>query len=460
MEKFYAMVPEITLTFFFILYFFEGLLLKNRKLNGITVIIISILTALTLFSFQGKAFNGMFVADNFSQSLKLVFLINLTFSILISLKYEKIKDELFYEYSLLMILSTLAMMLIVSSKDLIPLFLAVELMSLCLYLLAGFGIKDLFSNEASMKYYILGSFASAIFLFGIAGFYGLFGTTDFHGISQILKNQKDITIYHFMGTFAILSALSFKAACAPFHQWSPDVYEGAPTTVTAFMSVGPKAAALAAIGRFIFEALISKPELWLLPISTIALLTMALGNILALRQNNIKRLLAYSSIAHAGYVMLAVLAGSPEGMSSLVFYMIVYAFMNLGAFSVILANPQGEKIEGYNGLYSVNPIIALCMLCFMFSLAGIPPFGGFIAKFLVFKSAIQAGHLLIAVFGILFSILSAYYYLRIVMKMFFVSKEYMETEAFGVPSNLKLVILLNAGFVILFGLIPDFIFAM
>lgn len=458
MERYYPLLPEITLSVFFLFYFVIGLITKKRQIHGLLVLSISVLSTMPLFISYGFAFNEMFIADNFSQTLKLVFLINLFLCTLISLKYEKIQDELFYEYSLLMIISTLAMMLIVSSRDLIPLFLAVELMSLCLYLLAGFGIKDFLSNEASMKYYILGSFASAIFLFGIAAFYGVFGTTDFYGISQILKTQKDITIYHFMGIFAILSALSFKAACAPFHQWSPDVYEGAPTTVTAFMSVGPKAAALAALGRFIFEALISKPELWLIPLSTIAFLTMAIGNILALRQNNIKRLLAYSSIAHAGYVMLAVLAGSPEGLSSLVFYMIVYAFMNLGAFAVVLANPNGEKIEGYEGLYSVNPTVALCMLSFMFSLAGIPPFSGFIAKFLVFKSVIQAGHLLIAVFGILFSILSAYYYLRIVMKMFFTSKEVILIEVLRVPSNLKFAMILNAGLIILLGIMPDFMF--
>lgn len=455
MGQYTALVPEIILSLLFLFYFVVGLIIKNRGINGSIVLAISIVTALTLFYSYGTAFGGMFVADGFSQSLKLVFLINLFLCVLISLRYEKIRDELFYEYSLLMILSTLAMMLIVSSRDLIPLFLSVELMSLGIYLLSGFITKDLRSNEASMKYYILGSFASAIFLFGIATLYGATATTSFSGISETLKNQTSITVYHFAGVFAVLTALSFKAGCAPFHQWSPDVYEGAPTTITAFMSVGPKAAAVGALGRFVFEGLISQPQLWIVPLIFIALLTMAIGNILALRQNNIKRLLAYSSIAHAGYVMLAVLSVTPEGLSSIVFYMLVYAFMNIGAFAVVLALPDGERIEGYRGIYQTSPVIAICMLAFMFSLAGIPPFGGFIAKFLVFKSAIQAGYVPVATVGIIFSILSAYYYLRIVMKMFFSKEEDASIGNANVPTNLNFAILVNALTVLLLGIVPE-----
>ncbi|GLI53659.1 NADH-quinone oxidoreductase subunit N [Thermodesulfovibrio yellowstonii] len=455
MGQYTALVPEIILSVLFLLYFVVGLITKKREINGGIVLAISIITALTLFSSYGTAFGGMFVADSFSQSLKLVFLINLFLCVLISLKYEKIRDELFYEYSLLMILSTLAMMLIVSSRDLIPLFLSVELMSLGVYLLSGFIAKDLRSNEASMKYYILGSFASAIFLFGIAALYGTTGTTNFSAILEALKNQTNLTVYHFAGVFAVLTALSFKAGCAPFHQWSPDVYEGAPTTVTAFMSVGPKAAAVGALGRLIFEGLSTQPQLWLTPLIFIALLTMAIGNILALRQNNIKRLLAYSSIAHAGYVMLAVLSSTPEGLSSIVFYMLVYAFMNIGAFAVVLALPEGERIEGYKGIYHNNPTLAICMLAFMFSLAGIPPFGGFIAKFLVFKAVIQAGYVWVALMGIIFSILSAYYYLRIVVKMFFTSPDTQQLQKYLIPSNLKLAILFNTIFILALGIIPD-----
>lgn len=455
MFQYHVILPEIVLTVLFVFYFLIGLVIKNRQINGVIVLFIAILTILTLPGSNGGAFNNMFQSDSFSQTLKFVFLINLLLCVTISMRYEKIRDSLFYEYSFLMILSTLAMMLIVSSRDFIPLFLSVEFMSLCVYLLSGFSMKDLKSNEASLKYYILGSFASAIFLFGIAVIYAVTGTTSFEGIRESLKSQQEFSIYTFIGVIAIVSALSFKAGCAPFHQWSPDVYEGAPTTVTAFMSVGPKAAAVGALANVIFEALSSKPELWSPPLIFIVLLTMAIGNIFALRQNNIKRLLAYSSIAHAGYVMLAVIACSHEGMNAIAFYMLIYAFMNIGAFAVILAIPDGEKIDGYTGLSFKNFSVALCMLIFLFSLAGIPPFGGFIAKFLVFKSAIQSGYIWVALAGIIFSILSAYYYLKIVVKMFFTSSTEQLQIVQTVPVNLTVTIGINTFLVITLGIFPD-----
>ncbi|WP_460180408.1 NADH-quinone oxidoreductase subunit N [Thermodesulfovibrio sp. TK110] len=457
MAQYLPILPEIVFTVLFIIYFVIGLFIKNRQITGIMVLVISLITSFTLFSADGTAFNNMFVADKFSQSLKLVFLLSLFLCTLISLRYEKIKDYIFYEYSLLMVLSTLAMMLIVSSRDFIPLFLSVEFMSLCVYLLSGFILSDLRSNEASLKYYILGSFASAIFLFGISAIYGVSGTTSFHGMAEVLRNNLDITIYHYMGAIGVIIALAFKAGCAPFHQWSPDVYEGAPTTITAFMSVGPKAAAVGALGRVIFEAFSFTPQLWLAPLVFIGLLTMATGNILALRQNNIKRLLAYSSIAHAGYVMLAVIACSQDGMNSIVFYMMVYAFMNIGAFTVVLALPDGESIEGYRGISFLNPFVSLCMLAFLFSLAGIPPFGGFIAKFLVFKSAIHSGYIWVAIIGILFSILSAYYYLRIAVKMFFSNAQDQIQSKYLFPSNLNIAIALNATLILITGVIPGII---
>ncbi len=455
MDKYLVVLPEIVFIALFLIYFVLGLIIKKRQINGMIVLIIAIVTAFTVFNSYGTTFNNMFVADSFSQSLKLIFLISLFLSTLISLKFEKIKDELFYEYTVLMMISTLAMMFIVSSTDFIPLFLSVELMSLGVYLLAGFVKKDLRSNEASLKYYILGSFASAIFLLGISAIYGVTATTSFSGVSEFLKIHPELTIYHFLGAIGIITALSFKAGCAPFHQWSPDVYQGAPTTITAFMSVGPKAAAVAALTRVTIEAFSFQPQLWIAPLVFIAILTMAIGNILALRQNNLKRLLAYSSIAHAGYVMLAVIACSQEGLNSIVFYMMVYAFMNIGAFSVILALTEGEKIETYSGLSQINIFVALCMLVFMFSLAGIPPFGGFIAKFLVFKSVIQAGYVWVALVGIIFSILSAYYYLRVVVKMFFSQTRLQMQTEYLVQSNLKIAILISMFFIIVTGIIPD-----
>ncbi|GAB6184074.1 NADH-quinone oxidoreductase subunit N [Thermodesulfovibrio hydrogeniphilus] len=453
MSNYNVILPEIVFTALFLIYFVAGLFIKNRTLNSFLVIATAAITAFTLFNFYGEIFNGMFVADQFSQTLKLVSLLSLVLCTVISIRYKEIKDEIFYEYSILMMLSTLAMMLVVSSRDFITLFLSVEFMSLGLYLLAGSAFKDLKSNEASIKYYVLGSFISAFFLFGIAVIYGVTGNTNFISVAKFIEINSSSQYYLIFGVLAIVSALCFKAGCAPFHQWSPDVYEGAPTPVTAFMSVGPKAAAVGAIARVIFEAFKGRLDLWLPFLVFIALLTIAIGNVLALRQKNLKRLLAYSSIAHAGYVMLAVIACSQESLSAISFYMIVYAFMNIGTFATVMAVPDGEKIESYAGLSMSNLYISVCMLFFLFSLAGIPPFGGFVAKFLVFKSIINAGYIWVAVVGIIFSILSAFYYLRIVMKMFFESR--YEAIKLPVHSSFNFTVGVNATVILIAGLIPN-----
>ena len=457
MNKYLPILPEIIFFLLILAYFLIGLFYRKRQLLSVLLISILFITSLFLFEVKGITFNGMFVADNLSQSLKLVFLLSGLLCILISMKYEQIPDVLFYEYGLLLLLSILAMMFIVSSKDFIPLFLSVEFMSLCIYLLSGFVLFDLKSNEAALKYYILGSFTSAIFLFGIAALYGVTGTTSFEGVAEFLKKSTNITFYYYIASIGIITAFAFKAGCAPFHQWSPDVYEGAPTTITAFMSVAPKAAVLGAMGRIIFEAFSPCPQLWVGPLILVAILTMATGNILALRQTNLKRLLAYSSIAHAGYVMLAVLACSYEGLLSIVFYMIVYTFMNLGAFTVILALPEGENLENYQGISMVNLFLSLCMLAFLGSLAGIPPFGGFLAKFLVFKSVIHSGYTWVALIGILFSVLSAYYYLRIAVKMFFIQEKGTKEIRFVIPINLKISLSVNAFCILLTGIIPSLV---
>ncbi len=455
MGNYNVILPEIVFTALFLVCFFAGLFIKDRTANSIFVVATAVVTAITLFKFNfyGETFNGMFVADKFSQTLKLVFLINLFLCTIVSIRYKEIRDEIFYEYSILMMLSTLAMMLVVSSRDFITLFLSVEFMSLGLYLLAGSSFRDLKSNEASVKYYVLGSFISAFFLFGIAIVYGVTGNTDFLSVAKFMEINSSSQYYLVFGVLAIISALCFKAGCAPFHQWSPDVYEGAPTPVTAFMSVGPKAAAVGAIARVIFEAFRARPDLWLPVLVFIALLTIAVGNVLALRQKNLKRLLAYSSIAHAGYVMLAVIACSQESLIAISYYMIVYAFMNIGAFATVMAVPEGEKIESYSGLSISNLYISVCMLFFLFSLTGIPPFGGFVAKFLVFKSIINAGYTWVAVAGVVFSILSAFYYLRIIMKIFFESG--LAVSKLSLHLSFTFTVGVNAIVILIAGLIPN-----
>lgn len=443
--------PELLFIGFTLFYFVLGLWIKKRVVHSLLVIAFSVLTLLTLFQVQGEAFKGMFVADSFSQTLKLVFLINLGICSLLGMNYSQIKDELFYEFNLLLMLSTLGMMFMVSSKELLSLFLSLEFMSLCLYLLAGFVVTDPKTNEASLKYYLLGSMFSALLILGISIFYSIFGGTTFKIIAENLPLMSQHPFYLFTGIILILSAFTFKAGLAPFHQWSPDVYEGAPTPVTAFMSVGPKVAAIGVMASFLTEALSQKPELWIGPLIFVALLTAAIGNILALRQVNLKRLLAYSSIAHAGYLLLAVIACSTSGLKAISFYALVYTFMNLGAFATLISFPQGERINAFLGLSQANLFLAISMLVFLFSLTGLPPFGGFVAKFFIFKSIIESGYTWVAVISILFSILSAYYYLRVGVKMFFYEGEISLPST---PLSLRLILVFTLSFTIILGIFP------
>jgi NADH-quinone oxidoreductase subunit N len=449
-----ALIPEMTFGALIILYFSIGLFIKGRYLLTAMALGSCMITVSFLITAPyGQVFGGAFVADPLSQSFKFVFHVGLALSLLISLRYGIIKDGQFFEYVLLMMLATLAMMLVASSRDLIPLFLSIELMALCSYLLTGLARDDLRSNEAGLKYYLLGTLASITLLIGISALYLVTGTTDIKAIGEFLRAQSGApNPYEYLGIIAVLIALSFKAGAVPFHQWSPDVYEGAPTTVTAFMSVGPKAASLSALGAVLYGAFGGDPEVWVNTLIFIAVATMAIGNILALRQDNLKRLLAYSSIAHVGYMMLGLLAPSQEGLSAIVLYMLIYAFMNIGAFAVVLSIQEGEGINAYRGLASTNPFMALCMLILLFSLAGIPPFAGFIAKFRVFMAAIHAGYTVVALLGILFSVLSAYYYLRIVVKMYFDTTELPHSL---VPINLNIATATAVLAVCLLGIAPS-----
>jgi NADH-quinone oxidoreductase subunit N len=317
--------------------------------------------------------------------------------------------------------------------------------------LAGFVVTDPKANEAALKYYLLGSMFSALLILGISIFYSIFEGTTFKIIAENLPLMSQHPFYLFTGIILILSAFTFKAGLAPFHQWSPDVYEGAPTPVTAFMSVGPKVAAIGVMASFLTEALSQKPELWIGPLIFVALLTAAIGNILALRQVNLKRLLAYSSIAHAGYLLLAVIACSTSGLKAISFYALVYTFMNLGAFATLISFPQGERINAFLGLSQANLFLAISMLVFLFSLTGLPPFGGFVAKFFIFKSIIESGYTWVAVICILFSILSAYYYLRVGVKMFFYEGQISMPST---PLSLRLILVFTLSFTIILGIFP------
>lgn len=418
------LMPEIILTVLALATLMVDLVVKKKE----TIAFISLI-GVALFSYvlmgtpSKTIFNGMFIFDGYSLFFKLVFALNLILTILISLKYIKVEKINLGEYYSLLLFSSLGMMIMASAGDLIVLYLGLELMALSTYILAGFMRDNIKSNEAAIKYFLLGAFASAFLLYGTSMVYGLTGTTNLRDISTFIIEKG---IGHnpalILSMLFIVIAFSFKIAAVPFHMWAPDAYEGAPTSVTAFMSVGPKAAGFAVLGRVFLTAFSSIKPQWSAILIPLAILTMGVGNILAISQTNIKRMLAYSSIAHAGYALLGIIAGSVNGLASIMSYMLIYAFMNMGAFAVIIMLRSegftGDNISDYEGLAKTHPVAAALMLVFMFSLTGIPPTAGFMGKFYIFMSAIDAGYTWVVIIAVIFSAISAYFYLRIVMYMY------------------------------------------
>jgi NADH-quinone oxidoreductase subunit N len=381
-------------------------------------------------------FSNMWVVDNYSRFFKLIFLLGTGLTILISMKYLEDEAIQYGEYFALVLFATVGMMIMASGAELITIFLGLEVMSVSLYVLAGYTRMRLESNESALKYYVLGSFAAGFLLYGIALIYGSTGTTEIKGIAKYIAASGFQSPTMIMGMALLVIGFGFKAALVPFHMWTPDVYEGAPAPITAFMSAGPKAAAFAAFVRVFMEALPSLQVEWTALLWIIAALTMTTGNVIALVQDNIKRMLAYSSIAHAGYVMVAFLAAGELGIPSIMYYMLVYTFMNIGAFAIItVLAGRGEKrirIQDYRGLGYSNPYAAVAMSLFLFSLAGIPPTGGFMGKFYIFSAAIKEGYVGLAIIGVINSVVSVYYYLRVTIAM------YMEetSPAVGVEGQL------------------------
>jgi NADH-quinone oxidoreductase subunit N len=372
-------------------------------------------------SFTAEGGYPMLVADNFAIALNVIFTFAGILTVLISVNYLRRMDHDRPEFYMLMLLSLSGMMLMGMANDLILIFMALELLSIPLYILAGFAWPRPESEESAMKYFVLGAFSSAIFVFGIALMYGATGTTSIPGILAAIGQSSTLLL---AGAAMILVGFGFKIASVPFHMWTPDVYEGAPTVVTAFMSVGAKVGGFAALLRILMGALPALGEAWVLAVSVLAALTMILGNVVAIVQPNIKRMLGYSSIAHAGYILIAVAAAAytPDGISAALFYMFAYTFTNLGAFAIAVAverqENEGVMLDDYKGLAKRHPWMAICMAVFMLSLTGIPPTAGFAAKFYVFGTAIEAGLLWLTIIGVITSVVSAYYYLRVVFLMY------------------------------------------
>jgi NADH-quinone oxidoreductase subunit N len=376
-------------------------------------------------------FNGMMISDRFSLFFDVVFLSSMGLTVLASFRYLDREKMQHPEYYLLLMFSALGMMLMASALDLIIVFIALELMSLSVYILVGFRRADRRSNEAAMKYFILGSAASAIMLYGAALLYGSTGSLNIHTILKFVQSGSgNMSPVFILGAWLLILGFLFKIASVPFHMWMPDVYEGAPTPVTGFMTTGLKAAAFATFvrvfismgyGKGLSEAIQGHVHdiIWMS-----AVLTMTLGNLVALTQTNLKRMLAYSSIAHTGYILVGLLAGaqSEQGYAPVVMYLVVYAIMNLGAFVILSIlgsrDDSGLNLQDLAGLSRRHPWIAFAMAIFLFSMAGIPPTAGFAAKYLLFYSAIQAHEIWLVVIAVLCSAISVYYYFRVLVYMY------------------------------------------
>src|SRR3972149_1055830 len=364
-------------------------------------VLLTMLACLYLWDSNIDNWEGMSLADNLSLTLKLIFLSGTLWTIFIS--SFRSKSEIHGEYYALLLLATFGMMLMGSSTDLVVIFLGIEVMSVALYVLAGFNRPDPRSGEASMKYFLMGAFSTGFLLYGIALIYGATGQTNLVEVADYFySSPNDLVLLTGMGL--LLVGLGFKVASVPFHMWVPDVYEGAPTPITAFMAAGPKAAAFAALLRVFILSFDPLGNLWTVTLWILAALTMTVGNLLAISQMNIKRMLAYSSIAHAGYILIAMGADRDLGLTSAIFYLLAYTLMNMGAFAVIMAlSERGEKhlnIPDYRGLGLKYPILGVLMTIFMVSLSGIPPTAGFMGKFYIFSAAVKNGFIGLAFVGI------------------------------------------------------------
>jgi len=420
-----------------------------------------IISAAVLFANWGSeasSFQNMATADSYSLFLNLVFLTTAGLSILISIEYVVREGMAAGEYYALLLLATAGMMLMGAATDLIIIFLALEMLSIPLYVLTGLNRARLESGEAALKYFLLGAFASGFFLYGIALTYGATGTTNLAGIVGFLGSASaGPYLYLYIALGLLLIGFAFKVALVPFHTWVPDVYQGAPTSVTAFMSVGAKAAGFAALARVLLYAFPTLESSWAVPLAALAVLTMTLGNLAAIAQTDIKRMLAYSSIAHAGYILVGVVAANEAGAAGVLFYLLAYALMNVGAFATaIVVGQRGEpgvEIADYAGLASRRPFLAAAMAIFMLSLAGVPPLAGFMGKFYLFSAAVQADLTWLAIIGVLNSVLSAFFYLRVIVVMYM--KEAEEPKPLSLSLPLAVAVALAALGTLALGLWPS-----
>lgn len=415
---------ELVLTIGALFTLILGVFRGDRSLVPLTwvcVLIFAIAGFAAVTGTPGIAFGGLYIADGFSTFLKVLILAAAAVSALLALPYLARADTGRFEYPVLLVLAALGMCMMASAHDMLTLYIGLELLSLASYVLAAFHRNEAKSSEAGLKYFILGALASGILLYGISLVYGFAGTTDFTTLAEVVRGRSTGVMF---GLVFILAGLMFKVSAVPFHMWTPDVYEGAPTPVAAFFSAAPKAAAMGLLVRVCVEAFGGVTFDWRQIVTVVAIASMVLGAVGAIGQTNIKRLLAYSSINNVGFALIGLAAGTIDGVTGVLFYMTVYLVMTLGSFLCVLqmrdadGNPV-ETLASLNGLSRSRKGLAAALAVFMFSLAGIPPLLGFWPKFAVFTAAIDAELYLLAVVGVVASVVGAYYYLRVIKAMYF-----------------------------------------
>src|SRR5215204_2700772 len=425
-----------------------------RVANWLSILLLVVAGAVVVWLPQGTliTFGGSFVVDQFARFLKLLALTGSATAILMSMDYFAARQQEKFEYAVLIVLSTAGMLMLISAADLIALYLGLELMSLALYVVAAIERDSVRATEAGLKYFVLGALSSGMLLYGASLIYGFTGTVSFAGIAQA-AGQGGIGLT--FGLVFLFAGFCFKVSAVPFHMWTPDVYEGAPTPVTAFFAAAPKIAAIAIFVRATISAFPGIASQWQQIIVFVSIASMLLGAFAAIGQRNIKRLMAYSSIGHMGFALIGLAAGTAEGVQGVLVYMSIYLAMTLGTFAVVLSmrRPEGpvEEIADLAGLARTNPGMAFFLAMLLFSLAGIPPLAGFFAKFYVFLAAMQAGLYMLAVIGVLASVVGAYYYLLIVKIMYF------DEPAPGfvpMPGMLKVVLGVSGVFNLLFFAYP------
>jgi len=452
------LLPELILGIGVLALILFGAFRGERSTEGVNVgalilLIVALFVVVTQPTHRVTTLNGAFISDAFSRVMKALILLGSSATILLSRDYFQRERIDRFEYPILVVLCTIGMMVMASANDLISLYLGLELQSLAAYVIAAFHRDDLKSTEAGLKYFALGALSSGMLLYGSSLIYGFTGTVSFPGIVSALHAGSGFGIV--LGIVFVAAGVAFKMSAVPFHMWTPDVYEGSPTPVTAFFASAPKMAAVAMSVRVFAGAFQDVAAIWQQIIIFIAIASMALGSFATIGQRNLKRLMAYSSIGNIGYALIGLAAAKEDGVRGVVIYMVIYLAMTLGAFAIILSLRRGrqmfESIDDLAGLSRTHPVLAFCLAMMMFSLAGIPPLAGFFAKFYVFAAAIKEGLVTLAVIGVVTSVVGAFYYLRLVKVMYF---DEPQAGYERIPPGSAIVLGLSSVVVILFWLAP------